>query len=198
MKRAILGGIIVIIVMMTSVATNAEAPAQIGLALPPHFAAEVCASRSWNDLHVVWGGVKDLRPSKEIGAQQQKGKEPVMVESQVPLEQVVDAALKQVLAACGMKFAGEGDADALKLSAGIREFYVGVEKGLVTGKSKAVSSLEFVGGRGNSMSTVSIGYETEAKKIRSGDIKQLTQTINELFASIIRRAATAPEMKEFK
>ncbi len=191
---------IALMMVMTVMAGNAyaESPQEVALVLPPHFAAEVCAARAWNDLPVVWGGTKDLRPSREIGAQTQKGKEPIMVMAQTPLEQVVDAALQQVLAACGMKFVKEGDGDALKLSAGIREFYVGVEKGLVSGKSKAVSGLEFTGGRGAGASTVSIGYETEAKKIRTGDVKQLTQTLNELFAATIRRAATAPEMKAFK
>ena len=177
----------------------AEAPKDIELTLPPHFAAEVCTARQWQDLPVLWGGTKDMRPSQEIGAQMQKGKEPVMVMSKPPLAEVIDAALKQVLGACGMKFVSEDEeGKALKLSAGIRDFYVGVQKGYVTGKSKASSSIEFTGGRGGSMSTVTVGYETETKKMRSGDIKQLTATLNELFAATLRRAATAPEMREFK
>ena len=146
---------------------------------------------------MAWKGVADKRESEEVGVQTQKGKEEIPIYSEPPLKEIVDNTLKKLFTSCGMKLNVKGD-DATTLSAEIREFYVGVEKKLLTGKSRAVSSIAFLTRHGQQSSTVVVGFEMESKKIRSGKLKQLEKTLNELFIETIKQIPETKEMRELK
>ena len=188
------------IVTMCLFARFANAGESIPLALnaPKNITQDACKVPVWKGLAVFWGGVKDKRQAPEIGVQTQKGKEPIPVISNPPLEELFNTALKDMFASCGMKFVSKDGDSILKLSAEIRDFYVGVEKKLLTGKSEAKSSIAFLTLKENQSSSVTVGYEIESKKIRSGDIKQLQKTLDELFAETIKQIPKTQEMKELK
>lgn len=179
-----------------SLCSLAAEPTPISLTVPPTLAEEVCRSPVWNGTAVVWGGVVDRRPSPEVGLQTQQGKEALPVVSSPPLAEVFDRALRGLFAACGMKLLGGGTENAPELSAEIRVFSVGVEKKLLTGKSEAKSSIAFLSRRGNRSSSVTVGFEIDSKKIRSGNTKQLEKTLNDLLTETLRQIPATPEMRE--
>lgn len=174
--------------------TFADEASKITLSIPDGFVGEVCKKPVWNNLPVKWEGTVDKRTLPEVGVQTQKGKEPQPIMAEPQLDKAFDAAIEKLLTTCGMKFVGKADDNDMHLSAEIREFYVGVKKGLVTGKSEAKSSLTFLSRRGGQSATVTVGTEIESKKIRSGNIKQLTSTLNELFTETLKQIPTTWEM----
>lgn len=186
------------VILSVSLDASAEDGVNIALTAPADLVSKACPTPVWKDLSVIWNGVKDKRTSPEVGSQTQKGKEPIPVLSNPPLDQVFASALKNLLGACGMKFVSKDSEGALNLSAELKEFYAGVEKKLITGKSTAKSSIVFATSRGGTSSSVTVGYEMESKKIRSGNIKQLTSTLNDLFTATLKQIPATEEMKELK
>lgn len=185
-------------VLLMAVSAHAASTVSIQLAAPAGIEKEACPVPIWKNLTASWKGVRDSRSSQEIGLQTQKGKEPIQVISLPALDLVFDASLKNLLTACGMKLTTAENGSTLNLSAEIKEFYAGVEKKLLTGKGVAKSSITFIANRGGTSSSVTVGYEMESKKIRSGDIKQLTKTINDLFAETLKQIPATEEMKDLK
>ena len=179
-------------------AAGAADTATIALEMPVGLVQQACPARVWKNTAVVWKGVTDKRPAPEVGVQTQKNKAPIPVMAEPPIDKAFDVALRQLLPACGMTFAEKAGANALQLSAEVREFSTSVEKKLVTGKSEARSAIAFQARQGNRSTSVTVGYEMTSKKVRSGDIKQLTQTLNELFAETLKQIPATPEMRELK
>lgn len=194
----ILISIIAIFSVFCSGICFASETVSIPLSVPPDLIQEVCKAPVWTNVTAYWKGVTDKRSQPEIGTQTQKGKEPIPVVADPPLTQTFDSALKNLFETCGMKFANKKGSDTLILSAEIRDFFAGVEKKLVTGKSKATSSIAFLAQRGPQSSSVVVGYEMESKKMRSGNIKQLQKTLEELFAETLRQIPETQEMKDLK
>jgi len=176
----------------------AESRATVPLSAPSGLAQKVCPAPAWNYGTVVWKGVVDARSSPEIGLQTQKGKDPIPVYSEPAAAAAFDGALRELLPACGMMLSDSGEPDSLVVTAELREFYTGVEKKLFTGKSTSRSAITFKALQGNRSSSVTVGYEMEAKKVRSGNIKQLQRSANELFIETLKQIPETPEMAELK
>lgn len=190
-------GIFFSLCLMTANAWAVEG-ASVSLKLPPQFVEKLCAAPVWKDQTVLWKGVKDEREQPEIGLQtKKKGKDPVSVTSQPPLDAILNDALRDLFSSCGLKIVNEGKAD-LEMSAVVEEFYAGVEKGFLTGKGVARSKIQFDLKRkgSNSERMVDLGYELEANKIRQKDLKQLEQTLNELFARTLEQIPKLDGLKD--
>lgn len=170
--------------------------ASISLSVPANLAATACAVPVWKGTEFRWEGVADARPSPEVGLQTQKGEEPIPILAAPPLDRAFDQALQSLFSSCGMKLDGGGIEGIPTLSAEIREFSAGVDKKLLTGKSQAKSSIAFTSRRGGRSQTVTVGYEIDTKKIRSGSTKQLEKALNELFAETLRQIPATPEMRD--
>jgi YajG family uncharacterized lipoprotein len=186
-----------VVCVLTALTAWAEQRESVTLSLPKDFIKKTCPVPVWKGTTVLWKGIKDAREVPEIGRQsKKKGKDAVLVDSTLPLEVFLDASLKDLLNACGVRIATDGKAD-VTMSGEVREFYVGVEKGLFTGKGVAKSALLFRLNRKNDATdrTVEVGYEMEAKKIRQKDLKQLEETVNEL---LVRTLEQIPKLDGFK
>lgn len=163
--------------------SNATETTSVTLSLSPDFASEICTTPVWKNVSVVWKGVEDKRPALEVGTQEKKGEIENTLISDPALEKVFDSALQKLFKTCGMKLDGNPK-NSPTLKAEINEFYVGSEKKLLTGKTKAASKLTFAmeltkdGVTTNSKKTVT--FNMESKKIRSKDIKQLKETLDTL------------------
>lgn len=175
----------------------AEEPQSITFQLPENFISDTCKTPAWNNVSVKWEGVVDKRPNPEVGIQIQSGKEPVPVISSPAIDQVFNKALSDLLPACGMKFVDK-DENITRLSVEIREFFTGVQKKLITGKSESLAAITFVARNGGQYSSATVGYEIESKKIRTGNIKQLQKNLNELFAATLRQVPATQEVREIK
>ena len=196
MKR-IAAALFIAALIIPAAAAAQETPT-IALTAPAGLVQQACPQPVWQNASFVWKGVTDKRTSPELGAQTQKGKDPIPVMASPPIAQAFDATLRDLLPACGMKLSDKGGADAIELSAEIREFYTGVEKKFFTGKSTAKSSIAFHTRQGGRSSSVTVGCELESKKVRSGDIKQLQKTVNELFVETLKQIPATQEMKDLK
>lgn len=171
--------------------------AKVTLQLPADFMAKTCSVPAWKDLTILWRGVKDVRTEPEIGRQtKKKGKDPISILSEPPLDVVLDRILRDLFSACGIRILKEGESER-ELSAEIVQFYAGVEKRLFTGKSEAKSSLRFILNRGGSLTkTFDVGYELESSRTRQKDIKQLEQTLNELLARTLEQIPKSAYLRE--
>lgn len=197
--KATLGLIVIAAVLFSAPPIFAADAVQLPLGPPPMLVAELCRTPVWNDLPVIWKGVADRRPDLSVGIQIQNNKEPLPVFADPPLAGLFDSALRELFMGCGMKLVEEGGRnDVMILSAEIREFYVGVEKKLLTGKSEARSSIAFNARKGGQSTNVTVGFEIDAKKIRSGKLKQLQSTLGELFGETLRQIVATPEMRALK
>lgn len=186
-----------VVFVLLSVTAGAQERASVTLSLPAYFAAKICPSPVWKGTTILWKGVTDVRTEKEIGRQsKKKGKNPVFVDAQPPIEHVFDEALKTLMPACGLRFVTDGKADMV-MSAEVGDFYAGVEKGLFVGKGVAKSQILFRIKKANDTTdrTVEVGYEIESKKIRQKDIRQLEKTLNEL---LLRTLEQVPKLDGFK
>ncbi|HEX5036010.1 MAG TPA: YajG family lipoprotein [bacterium] len=199
-------------------AANAHAEgerASVSLELPSDFIVKACPAAVWKGSKLQWKGVVDARTQPEVGGQsKKKGKDPVLVDAAPPLTEVLNDALPTLFQSCGMKLVDadtslpatrrslrlveEGRPD-VTLSAEIKEFYAGVEKGLFTGKGMARSALLFHVTKKNDTTerTVEVGYEMESKKIRQKDIRQLESTLNELLARTLEQVPKLDGFKDF-
>ena len=168
--------------------SNATETTSVTLSLSPDFANEICPAPVWKNVTVIWKGVEDKRPALEVGNQEKKGEIETTLLSKPALEKVFDSALQKLFKTCGMKLDGNPKTSST-LKAEINEFYVGSEKKLLTGKTKAASKLTFImeltkdGVTTNSKKTVT--FNMESKKVRSKDIQQLKETLDTLLYEIL-------------
>ena len=180
---------------------GAEAPgsdrAAVEIKVPQDLVSKTCPSAVWGNSTLLWKGVTDSRSTPEIGLQsRKKGKEPVSVLADPSLEVILNGVMPDLLSACGIHLVKEGKIDR-EISAEVREFYAGVEKGIFTGKSVARSRITFVvRDRGEIIKTIDVGYEMETKKIRQKDLRQLEGTLNELLARTLEEVPRLDGLKE--
>ena len=177
---------------------NARAgDATVTLQLPPDFLAKACSAPPWKDVTVLWQGVKDARSDPEIGRQTKKeGKDPTLILSEPPLDLILDRALRDLFSSCGIRLLTEGNAEK-GLSVEIDEFYAGVEKRFLTGKSVAKSRLKFLVKRNGALTnTVEVGYELESRTVRQKGIKQLEKTLNELLWRTLEQIPQLSSLRE--
>lgn len=196
MKRTILAMAVWLVVgPVTGFAQGSESSVSINV--PPNLVSRTCPSAVWGNSTLLWKGVTDSRPAPEIGLQSgKKGKDPVSVLAEPSLEAVLNGVMPDLLSACGIHLVREGKIDR-EISAEVREFHAGVEKGIFTGKGIAKSRITFVvRDRGEIVKTVDVGYEMETKKIRQKNLKQLEETLNELLARTLGEIPQLDGLKE--
>ena len=186
--------------LVLSASAMAQDPSRpsISLETPAWFAQQACPAPVWNGVIAVWKGTTDTRHEKVIGVQTKKGQEPIEVVANPPLDAAFDKALRDLFVACGMKFVEKTEGETPRLSAEIKDFYAGVEKKLVTGKSVAKSMLTLVIDKGITTKTVDVGMEMESKDVRKGDIKGLTNALNKLFIETLKQIPTTQQLRDLK
>lgn len=186
------------VLVLSSVSAWAQERVSVTLTLPNDFIKKTCPAPVWKGSSLSWKGITDARATPEIGSQsKKKGKDVVLVDSSPPLATFLEAPMKELFGACGLKLVD--DKADITMSAEIREFYAGVEKTFFTGKGVAKSNLLFRLKKANDPAdrTVEVGYEIDSKKIRQKDLKQLQQTLNDLLAHTLEQVPKLDGFKEF-
>lgn len=172
--------------------------ATVVIAPPADLAAKVCPRPIWNHVALVWDGVVDKRVRPEVGLQTGRQGDPLPVFSQEPLNGVFDSAIKGLLTTCGMQFISSTAEEISHLSIEIQEFSVGVAKKLVTGKADARSELRITLRRGNQLKTIDLSSEIETKKVRKKKIRQVEETLNELFIQTLEQIPEVTDLRDLK
>jgi uncharacterized lipoprotein YajG len=187
---------IFLLVTLVSPALSASERVPIALKLPEGFVEQLCSAPIWKQRAVVWKGVQDKRTSPELGAQSKKETVIAEVVAEPSLAESFDKALQKILTQCGLKLVSQGNDESTYLSVEVVEFHAGLEKKLLTGKGMAKSRLILNQGTPyGGAQTIEIEYEIESKKVRSKSIKQLSQTLNELFQKTLEKI---PQIKELR
>lgn len=169
---------------------------RVSLQLPPTYISDVCPTPIWKGFRVVWAGVQDKRGDVALGIQT-KGKKQTTVIADQPLENYVNDSLQKLLMACGMELAPSIEANQLpQLSADIELFYTGVQKKIFTGKSTASSHIVFHSTKpSGATGKAEVTYTLSNKRTSTRNIKQLTQTLNELLMETLRASATLSDLR---
>lgn len=175
--------------MTQAYAAQAE-QVDVALELPPTFIQESCPTPIWKTKAIIWRGAKDKRSEPEIGSQTQKNKDPILVAANPTITKAFDDAAQRLLKACGVTLVAKGDDEAPELTLEIKQFYVGVEKKLVSGTDVGKSEIEFTLTDGSGAHSFGIGSQMDSKSIRQKSIKQLSSTLNKLFAETLKGVPT--------
>ncbi len=161
----------------------------VALKLPDDFFAKTCPVAIWKDTKVEFLNVSDIRDVREVGRQNASGgKNTVLMDAAPALNFATAEALKRLFTACGLTVVEGGAAKPdVFVGVDIKEFYVAVEKKLVTGKGAATAQIALTVRRAasNSDQTIEVGYEIDDKSIRRKDVRQLEKVLNELFAGLL-------------
>lgn len=182
-----------------SVAVSAaDVPTTVELQTPEGFASKICPSQKWKNIPFVWEGVTDSREDKAVGSQVTGSKEPIDITPVPPLESVLDKAIPELLEACGMKQVKKSDENAARIAVEVESFHAGVTKTLFTGKGTAESWFKITVRKGPSTETAKFGYEMESKGMRSGKIKQLKKTLDDLLFQTLSELPKADPIKSLK
>ncbi|MFH1654164.1 MAG: YajG family lipoprotein [Pseudomonadota bacterium] len=199
MKRTVTLFTIIISLVFVSNLYAAES-VSISLEQPKNISRAACPVPLWNDEKIVWDGVKDMRESAEIGLQTKKGKEPIDILADPLLTEVMDKALQNFLKTCGLNLVKDNTSP--HLSAKIVDFYAGVNKKILTGSTTAKSVITLTKKIGYGTSDITMNCEIESKGMRSGKLKKITETLNNLLLeTLVTIANTQPiidMMKEKK
>lgn len=167
----------------------------VSLQLSPDYSSRVCPSPLWQGQKLVWMGVSDRRSSKEVGLQtKKKGNDPVHIVAEPPLEKILDSNLRELLTRCGLQPVSTASEAELSLQVFVEEFYVGVRKGVLTGKGEAKSRLVFVFKTPFKTKNVVVSYEMEFKDLRKKKIQQMTATLNELLGKTLEQIPKTPAL----
>lgn len=186
--------------LILSLPIAAQEKATIALAVNEDFFAKLCPTPLWKALPAVWKGIRDERSSPEVGIQQRK-KETVTLLAEPPLDKAFDEAARRLFSTCGLNFESKGKSP-LSVAGVIEQFHADVQKNRFTGKGTARSRLVFTVEKfdPSKMSlkeiTVQVGYETETKGFRKKKLRQLEESLQELFAKTLEQIPTAKELRE--
>jgi len=177
---------------------QAQEPIPVELKTPDHFPSKICPTPLWKNLSAVWKGIRDQRPVPVVGEETRGGKDPIPVISRIPLDMVFEKALKDLFTQCGMQWRSEGDGKTWTLSATIGEFYLGMDKKIVTSKGMAKSRLSFLAERPGQTVTADVGYEIESKNFRYQTTKKIEKTLNELFLKTLEQVPQSRQLRDLQ
>ncbi len=172
--------------------SHAEVADKINLKLSEKTEKEICKALLWDKKNLIWSETKDERTRKELGWQTKGNQSAVEVYAQKPLEQSFEETLKPLFQKCGAHFVKE---NAPLLSLRIVQFDSGVQKGFFTGKEKAQSRLVFKIENGKQTRSAEVGFEIESKKFRKNGLKQLQQSLSELFERTVEQVFLSDQLK---
>lgn len=185
-------------ICLVSTRVFAGEPTTLQLNLPAYWEKQVCPSPIWKNQTAVWKGITDNRASQEVG-NQEVGQENIAVNTSPELTEIFNSNFKKMFTACGLKLSESESEDTMNIAIDINEFYAGVEKKFITGKSKASSKITFTASWANGANkTIDVGYDLESKRIKRKSLRQLQDTLNELLAETVKQLFQSSQMRNLE
>ena len=165
--------------------------------VPPEVLDQACKEDVWKGVTAKFAGAKDMRDRKEIGIQT-KGDTEVQVISSPAIDVVMGNALKDLFQECGMNLLDKVPEGGMVITADVREFFIDVEKTLVSGKSRSESLITFNINKGGQITSIDIGMEIDGKDVRKKDIKAVRTAADKLLAETLKAIPANRLMREIK
>ena len=176
-----------LIALSLFIATGGSAAEEksVSLSVPDAFFNTICPQPVWKDKIVIWDGVVDRRSSKLVGLLKRRKKKHIAVAANPPLNKVMDRVLVKLFETCGMKLVKNKEGTAPELSVEIKEFYLGLEKRVFTGKGQAQSRIVFNIEKSGTTNSVALINKLDAKSARSH--KLMKKTLDALLVHILEQ-----------
>lgn len=154
-----------------------------------------CASQPGKGLTLAWQGVTDSRASKAVGTLKVRSKDEVEVNLAGSVDSTFGEAVKTVFKNCGFNVEGK-DADAVKVSVDVTEFFAGSKKGFFTGETDAKGSLVVNLVRGGASFNFSFGAARSDKRLKKKSITQLEGVLSGLLEEVTAQIGDSPQLFE--
>jgi len=158
--------------------------------------ASLCESQQFKGKKLYWKGVVDGRTEKSVGVQDQKGKESIKVYADPEIATVLSDSLASLFRTCGMDLMKKPEEEGTYLSATLHEFFVDVDKKLVSGTSASKASITFSMDKSGIVQSITLGTEIDSKGMRSRKLKQLQKSADLLLMELIETIAESEDLKK--
>ncbi len=180
---------------IVSAAVAADDVPQANLKFSPDMGKAQCASQPGKDLNIAWQGVTDSRASKAVGTLKVRSKEEVDVSLAGDVDTTFGEAVKTVFKNCGFNVEGK-DADGVKISVDVTEFFAGSKKGFFTGETAAKGSLVLHLTKGGANYDLNLGATKSDKRLKKKSIKQLEEVLSGLLEEMVLQIGDSPQLFE--
>lgn len=188
-----------VLMLLAPAVHSQEEKELLTLRVPPQFFMGICPKKPFSGIKVYFQGVEDKRGDKILGVvTKKKGKDPIRVYSDPPLEVLMQNYLNSLFDECGMQLAKNASQAPYRLSAGIEAFSAQEVKGILTGKGEAKSRLSLSATGGGRTVRANVGYGVEFKKGKKHGIERLEETLNELLRETLRQLVVSDQLQSLK
>jgi uncharacterized lipoprotein YajG len=174
--------IVVLSLIAASVANAETLTAKITLS--PAIGAQCTSAMGKSAPSIIWNGVSDKRGTSAIGVLTKKNQETEVVPSE-PVAKLLDRGLKTMFEKCGYTFASNANANGVKVSADLTEFFAGSKKGLVTGETEAQGMMKLSMVKGGRSIDFEFGGQVHDKGLRKKNVKRIESTLSEVLTMMI-------------
>jgi uncharacterized lipoprotein YajG len=187
--------IIAAAMLMTGTGIAAEDVPLANLKFSPELGKARCAAQPGKGVTLAWQGAADTRAEKAVGTLKVRSKE----ESNVNLAGSVDStfgeAVKTVLKNCGFTVE-DRDADGVKASVDVTEFFAGSKKGFFTGETDAKGAMVLHFIKGGANYDLNLGATKSDKKLKKKKIQQLEEVLSGLLEEMAAQIGESPQLFE--
>ena len=173
----------------------AEELPQVNLKFSPDIGKAQCASQPGKDVTLAWQGVSDTRESKGVGTVKVRSKEEAEVGLAGGIDSTFGEAIKTLFKNCGFNVEG-ADADGVKVSVDVTEFFAGSKKGFFTGETEAKGSIVVHLMKSGSSFNFNFGATRSDKGLRKKNIKRLEGVLNGLFEELVTQIGDSSQLFE--
>ncbi|HQG13825.1 MAG: putative lipoprotein [bacterium ADurb.Bin270] len=190
---------LVLILLFLSASASAQDTTAASITLTSPDAAKIaslCESQQFKGKKLYWKGVIDGRTEKSVGVQDQKGKESIKVYADPEISAVLSDSLAGLFRTCGMELMKKPEEEGNSLSATLHEFFVDVDKKLMSGISASKASITFSMDRSGIAQSITLGTEIDSKGVRSRKLKQLQKSADLLLMELIEAIAESDDLKK--
>jgi len=184
---------IMVLLPITSFAKVVAPSESLTIKVPKNTASRVCKHKFTPGINVIWGGVKDLRKSKQIARLENKNEGSVSMITDKPLVDYLDEFIPSVLQKCGLNFVNKVQKRGYKITASIKEFSAHADTGFKKPKTvaKSVVTIYFK----NRFAKIKVNADSlvESKGLNTNR-KKLERMMSKLFVETLGKMATSEKL----
>lgn len=157
----------------------------ITLNVPAGIETKICPAAKWQNLNIVWGGVKDERQTQSLVSVSKKDIEVQNFTTDMPLQNYFDQHVKATLTKCGINFVASAQPHEFVLTIIVEHFGAESNKTLVKASTEAEGRLKLNFDSDYTNVNVNVAYLMGSKTPSFKNKKKLTKIMSDLFVGTI-------------
>lgn len=183
--------ILIAAVLLFPVALFASEEISVSVTTPDNLVSRICPNGPlWKSVTASLGSIEDFREKDALGILRQRSKEPVDIVS-TNLKKAFADGIKALLTGCGITLTKKSKATP-EFSFEIREFWVDMEKRLVTERGEGKASVVINIFRGPSATeSMTVNYKMEIKSSRKQGTARLEELLSDLLVGLLTQVSSA-------